>query len=149
VTHSLGGILVRRLAERHGLPEGSRVVMIAPPNAGSPIADALRDRWPFRWWCGPALRELGTRDEGLPPRLGPLDAEVGVIAGDRDVYLWFRPLLGGRSDGLVSVEGTKLEGMTDFTVVHAGHAFIMRHPAVAGETLYFLRYGRFRNGVEG
>lgn len=149
VTHSLGSILVRRHAERHGLPDGTRVVMIAPPNAGSPLADALRDRWPFRWWCGPALRELGTRDGCLPPRLGPLDAEVGVVAGDRDIYPWFRPLLGGPSDGLVSVEGTKLEGMTDFTVVHAGHAFIMRDRTVADEAVHFLRRGRFRNGATG
>jgi len=152
VTHSLGGILVRRLAERHGLRDGTRVVMIAPPNAGSPIADALRDRWPFRWWCGPALRELGTHDEALPPHLNALDGgrvEVGVIAGDRDIYPWFRPLLGEPSDGLVAVEGTKLEGMNDFTVVRAGHAFIMRHPTVADEVVHFLRHGRFRNGDAG
>lgn len=149
VTHSLGGILVRRFAERHGLPGASRVVMIAPPNAGSPIADALHDRWPFRWWCGPALRELGTHDGGFPSRLEPLDVEVGVIAGDRDIYPWFRPLLGGRSDGLVRVEGTKLDEMTDFTVVRAGHAFIMRHRAVIAETVHFLRHGRFRNGEAG
>ena len=152
VTHSLGGILVRRLAERHGLPDGTRVVMIAPPNAGSPVADALRDRWPFRWWCGPALCELGTHDEALPPRLGPLDGdrvEVGVIAGDRDIYPWFRSLRSGLSDGLVTVEGTKLEGMTDFTVVRAGHALIMRSPAVADEVVHFLRHGRFRNGNAG
>lgn len=152
VTHSLGGILVRRLAERHGLPGRTRVVMIAPPNAGSPLADALHDRWPFRWWCGPALRELGTGDEALPPHLDALDGdgvEVGVIAGDRDIYPWFRPLLDGPSDGLVSVEGTKLEGMADFTVVRAGHAFIMRHSTVVDEVVHFLRHGRFRNGDAG
>ncbi len=149
VTHSLGGILVRAYAVQFGLPEGSRVVMLAPPNAGSAIADALHDRWPFNRLCGPALRELGTGTDCVPPRLTPLDADVGVIAGDRCVYPWFAPLLGGPNDGLVSVEAARLPEMADFVVVHAGHAFIMRSRTVADETIHFLRHGRFRNGTAG
>jgi hypothetical protein len=149
VTHSLGGILVRAYAVRYGLPDGTRVVMIAPPNAGSAIADTLHDRWPFRWWCGPALRELGTAEGCVPPALGPVDFELGVIAGDRDIYPWFRPLLGAASDGLVPVAGTTVEGMADFAVVRAGHAFIMRHPAVGRLTVRFLQTGRFPHDGRG
>ncbi len=149
VTHSLGGILVRVLAARGGLPEGARVVMLAPPNAGSEIADALRGRWPFTRFCGPALRELGTDESCVPPRLGPVTAEVGVIAGDRSLYPWFSPLFGAPNDGLVAVERTKVEGMADFAVVHAGHTFIMRNRTVAEHTVHFLRHGRFRNGEAG
>lgn len=146
VTHSLGGILVRTYAARHGLPPETRAVMIAPPNTGSALADALHDRWPFRWWCGPALRELGTAEGCLPPALGPVDFDVGVIAGDRDIYPWFRSTLGGSSDGLVTVEGTKVEGMADFAVVRAGHAFIMMHTDVARLAVRFLRAGHFGGG---
>lgn len=149
VTHSLGGILVRVHDERHGLADGTRVVMLAPPNAGSEIADALHDRWPFTQFCGPALTELGTGGGCVSPRLGPVTAEVGVIAGDRSLYPWFTPLLGGPNDGLVAVERTRVEGMADFTVVHAGHAFIMRNRTVAEQTVHFLRHGRFRNGEAG
>ena len=144
VTHSLGGILVRVYAERYGLPSGSRVVMLAPPNAGSEIADALRDQWPFTQLCGPALQELGTGAASVLPHLGPVTAEVGVIAGDRNVYPWFTPYFDGPNDGLVAVERTRVAGMTDFVVVRAGHAFIMRNRAVAEHTLHFLRHGHFR-----
>lgn len=150
VTHSLGGILVRAFAERHGLPAPARAVLIAPPNAGSPIADRLADRWPFTRFCGPALTDLGTHDASMPSRLGPVgdDLEVGVIAGDRPIYPWFGPWLGGPHDGLVAIEDTKVEGMNDFATVRAGHAFIMRHPDVLDLTLRFLRHGRFGGSTE-
>ncbi len=83
VTHSLGGILVRALAADRldagrPLPTGSRAVMLAPPHAGSEVADALRHRQPFRSVLGPALQQLGTDDESLPNRLGPVR---GIDAG--------------------------------------------------------------------
>ena len=146
VTHSLGGILVRAYAERYGLPDGSRVVMIAPPNRGSEVADFVAGLAPFRWWLGPALGELGTTPECVPATLGACDFELGVIAGNRRLYPFFSPLLGGDHDGLVSVERARLNSADDFVVVHAGHTFVMRSPDTLAETVHFLRYGRFRNG---
>ncbi len=143
VTHSLGGILVRAHAARFGLPDGSRVVMLAPPNAGSPVADLLRDRWPFTAWCGPALRELGTGPGSVPLSLGPVGFALGVIAGARNPYPWFGRTFGGPSDGLVSVESARVAGMADFVVVRAGHSLIMRNRVVARQTVHFLREGHF------
>ena len=144
VTHSLGGILVRALAEHDGLPDGARVVMLAPPNGGSEVADLVRRLLPFQWWCGPALDELGTGDESVPQALGTPDAEVGVIAGDRCLYPWFAPVLGGTNDGLVSLESAKLEGMADFLVVRSGHGFIMRNREAGAQTVHFLQHGCFQ-----
>lgn len=143
VTHSLGGILVRAYAERFGLPGGSRVVMLAPPNAGNELADLFHDRWPLNRLCGPALSEL--RTDGIAADLDPVDFHLGVIAGDRNVYPGLERWLGGPNDGRVSVESTRVEGMADFVVVRAGHAFIARHRAVAEQTVHFLQFGRFRS----
>ena len=74
---------------------------------------------------------------GLDPRLeqvGEADAVQHLLAHAVD---------DGESDGRVSLASARLEGMTDFIVVPRGHAFIMRAPEVAEQTIAFLRRGRF------
>lgn len=142
VTHSLGGILVRAWLQR-GLPADlGRVVMLAPPNHGSAVVDRARGASWFRWFTGPAGQALGTGADGLPRRLAPLPAEVGIIAGTA-VYPVFSAWIPGPDDGLVAVDSTRLAGMRDFLVLPHGHTFIMNSREVARQTLAFLRDGAF------
>ena len=145
VTHSLGGIVVRQLAKDHPVDRMGRVVMLAPPNQGSEVAEAVRDIEIVRALLGRNLAELGTR-EGDPPRsLGPVSFECGVITGD--FSLWGRLFHDGANDGLVSIEGARVEGMVDFLVVHHGHSFLMNCDDVQQQVLAFLRTGRFARGA--
>jgi pimeloyl-ACP methyl ester carboxylesterase len=142
VTHSLGGILLRYLRQQGQLAQLGRVVMLGPPNRGSQLAQRLRTNTLYRWATGPAGQQLGTDEESIPLDLGPVDFELGVIAGDRP----FRPLTGlirGAHDGLVAVEEARVEGMVDFLVVPCGHTFMMNDPAVLDQAIHFLRHGRF------
>jgi hypothetical protein len=139
----MGGILVRAYAERHGVPEGSRAVMLAPPHGGSELADHFRDIRPIRWWCGPALREMGTNPDSVPRTLGPLQLETGIIAGTRNFFPPFASRFDGPSDGIVALWSTRIEGVADHLIVPRGHTFIMRAPDVIDQTLHFLRHGRF------
>lgn len=143
VTHSLGGVLARHYAEHHALPEGTRAVMLAPPHGGSEMADVVRRLGPVRWWCGPALDELGMDATCGPQALGPVQMETGVIAGTRSYHPWAHHPFGGLSDGIVSVAHAQVEGMADFLSVPRGHALIMRAPEVIHQTRHFLRYGHF------
>jgi pimeloyl-ACP methyl ester carboxylesterase len=143
VTHSLGGILVRSYLARHSLPSLGRVVMLAPPNQGSEVVDKLGWLFLFKWINGPAGNELGTDTNSTPNRLGPATYPVGVIAGDRSIN-WINSLLiPGRDDGKVSIERTKLAGMSDRIVVHTAHPFIMNNREVIRQTIQFLRTGAF------
>lgn len=145
VTHSLGGILLRaQLAERKPAKLG-RVVMLAPPNRGSELVDALGDTKLFEWIYGPTATQLGTDPESLPNRLPPPDYELGVIAGSESVNPAGSLLIEGESDGTVAVENTKVQGMSDFLVVPHAHPFIMRGEDVAEQVIAFLRTGRFRH----
>lgn len=144
VTHSLGGILVRWLHHQKRTFSIGRVVMLAPPNQGSEVVDRLRHLPFFSRIMGPAVLELGTDRGGGGSRLGPAEFEVGVIAGNQTLNPLFSLWIPGPDDGKVSVESAKIEGMRDFFVVPASHAFIMNRQAVLEQVVYFLRNGRFR-----
>ena len=53
-------------------------------------------------------------------------------------------MIPGPDDGKVSVENTKLEGMTDHVVVHRTHPMIMKRSEVIELTLRFLEAGSFK-----
>jgi hypothetical protein len=143
VTHSLGGILVRSYLARHSIPSLGRVVMLAPPNQGSEVVDRLGGLFLFKWINGPAGSELGTGANSTPNRLGPATFPVGIIAGDRSIN-WINSLLiPGRDDGKVSVERTRLAGMSDHIVIHTAHPFVMRNREAIRQTIQFLRTGGF------
>jgi pimeloyl-ACP methyl ester carboxylesterase len=145
VSHSLGGILVRAYLAKQRPPNLGRVVMLAPPNHGSELVDALGGSRLFESAFGPTATELGTDPESLPNRLPPPDFELGVIAGTARINPLGTALVPGTSDGTVSVESTKLPGMTDFVTVPASHTFIMRSEAAAQQVVCFLREGRFQH----
>lgn len=143
VTHSMGGILVRAWLSRHRPETLGRVVMLAPPNQGSEVVDQLRNWQVFAWLNGPAGQELGTDEESVPNQLGPVNFPLGVIAGDRSINWINSTMLPGPDDGKVTVEGTKVDGMTDHLVMHVTHPYIMKSADVIAQTLTFLRDGRF------
>lgn len=144
VTHSLGGILVRSYFARHPFDRLGRVVMLGPPNKGSEVVDSLKSWYLFQKLNGPAGNELGTDAASAPNRLGPVNFECGVIAGDRSIN-WINSLamIDGNDDGKVSVERTKVEGMKEHLVVHATHTFMMRNKKVIASTIRFLKEGTF------
>lgn len=144
VTHSLGGIIVRHYLQTHTLPPGSRIVMLAPPNHGSEVADAFRDAGWYRWLTGPAGQQLTTARNSLPNTLRPVPYDVGVIAGRRSIDPWFSPRLPGEDDGKVSVASTRLAEMRDFVAVDATHTFLMHSEEVMRYVVAFLRAGQFR-----
>jgi triacylglycerol lipase len=146
VTHSLGGMVLRRYLAHHSVTNLGRVVMLAPPNHGSRLADSFKRHYLGRWILGRSGRELGTTPNDLPQRLGPVDFPLGVIAGDVSLNPIFSRILKGPSDGKVTVESARIAGMSDFAVVHSSHTWMMWRAETLRHILEFLREGKF--GVE-
>lgn len=143
VTHSMGGILLRRYALEKGPDRIGRAVMLGPPNKGSETVDKLGDLWVFGFINGPAGKELGTSADSEPNLLGPVEFELGVIAGTWSFNPLFSSWLPGADDGKVSVASAKVDGMSAFRTVPHTHTFMMRAELVLDETATFLRIGRF------
>ena len=145
VTHSMGGIVLRAAVAGGSLPREAvrRVVMLAPPNHGSELADRLRDFRVYRFATGPAGQQIGTNEDSVPRRLPPPPFEVGIIAGRKSTNPVFGRVLGPESDGKVTVESTQLEGMRDRVVVDRAHTFIMWAPDVLAHVFSFLETGQF------
>ncbi|TXS93082.1 alpha/beta hydrolase [Parahaliea maris] len=143
VTHSLGGILVREYLAYHRIAHLGRVVMLGPPNQGSELADYYAALDWLGWLRPAAIAQLGTGPVSVPRQLGPVDFELGVIAG---TLAWRPPLPGAPSlpsDGTVSVAETRVEGTRDFIQMPASHTFMMWNADVQGQVIYFLRNGSF------
>lgn len=150
VTHSMGGIVLRAAVASGALPAECvrRVVMLAPPNHGSQVADRLRDYLVYRLATGPAGQQIGTSDDSVPRRLPPPPFELGIVAGRRSNNRYFARVLGAEGDGKVTVESARLDGMRDLVVVDRSHTFIMWAPDVLAQTFAFLAHGRFLSEQE-
>lgn len=143
VTHSMGGVLVRSYLAGREEPFEGRVVMLSPPSQGSEIVDSYADSPLLRKLLGPSGVRLGTDSAGIASELGPVDFSLGIITGDRSINPVGSWLIPGPDDGKVSVARARLEGATDFLVVHATHTFIMNRGDVAEQVAYFLANGEF------
>jgi len=143
LTHSMGGIVLRLLARSRRPPNLGRGVMLGPPNQGSQLASGVRRTWISRLILGPAVDEIGHLPGSVPNQLGPVDFEVGVIAG-RSSFDPLQIFMAGESDGRVSLDETKVEGMSDWLIVKRGHALLMLDPSVLDQALHFFEHGRFR-----
>jgi pimeloyl-ACP methyl ester carboxylesterase len=145
VTHSLGGLVMRDLLARRSAwrdrIELHRIVMIAPPNQGSHLANRFKEIPAYQWLTGESGQGLTSE---VAKSLPPPDAEFGVIAGGRGNDLGFNPLLPGDDDGFVAVTETHLGGMQDFLLVNTTHGLMDDHPLAINATIAFLRDGRFR-----
>jgi len=168
VGHSLGCIVIRRYLsgpldddwqappdklETRGqfLPDKriSRFVMLGPPNHGAEIATKLIGNNPLhRRVFGESGDELGIQWDTTERSLGIPGCPFGIIAGGIGDDRGFSPLITGDDDGIVSTEGTRLEGADDWIQFFVGHAEMLMTEAVFEEVFRFLEQGHFRDEKE-
>ena len=140
VTHSMGGILVRNMLCHHSVPQLGRFVMMCPPNLGSEMADHLAEKPFWRWLLGPAVNELKT--DGNVLTLGPVPAQVGILAGDQP-GLFSSRFFRSANDGRVAVEHTVYPGMKEHKILPYGHTLFVFRPRVHDLAIRFILKGHF------
>ena len=148
VGYSLGGLMVRGVIHRFRPANLGRVVQLATPNQGSEVADFWKNNFLFQWIFGPAGQDLGTKEKAFARILGPIDYELGIIAGNRTWDPVSSAMIKGPNDGKVSVANTQVTGLTDHWVVPASHTFIIYNQEAWNQTLHFLEFGKFNRSTD-
>jgi len=147
VGHSLGGLVIRAYLQnnQHQLEKINiaEVVLIGTPNKGSELADHFSDSWLMEVGGG-ISRALVTGSSSLGNNLDETDVNVGIIAGTKSTSLT-SDQFDGPNDGLVSVESTKLNNMTDFITIDVSHSMMRYNLDVAEQTIHFLQNGKFQH----
>jgi triacylglycerol esterase/lipase EstA (alpha/beta hydrolase family) len=146
VTHSMGGIIARLWLRDNPAPANlGRIVMLAPPNHGSEVADRLRGNPFFRLFTGVNGARLGTGADSLPAQLaaGPDAARIGVIAGNRSLNPVFSSWIHGPDDGKVGVASARLDGAGGFIEFPYSHTWLAWRRPVLAQVGAFLRDGEF------
>lgn len=143
VTHSLGGIMLRYYLSHHTIHKLGRIVMIAPPNQGSEVAELYRDKLWYRLATGKPGQQLYMHNNPLLRELKPMPTDVGIMIGTKSSDPWFNHAFAGPHDGKVSVQSARLPEMKDFITVDHGHTFIMNNKKIQQNIKYFLQHGIF------
>jgi hypothetical protein len=161
IGHSLGGLVMRRylsgpLDEDWQVPEDKmefrkkfspdsrigRFVMRGPPNHGSVVATKLIGNDPIRRiFTGKSGDELGTRWEEAEKSLGIPCCPFIIIAGGRGNNQGYNRLIPGDNDGMVSTEGTRLEGAEKWMLFNVTHNEMLLTPTVFSAIDKFLLKG--------
>jgi hypothetical protein len=117
--------------------------MLGPPNQGSEVADWVESIEPLALFTPQAVAELSTGADSVPLKLGPVDFELGVIAGTVNRRVLLPGVPDEPSDGMVTVAETRVEGMKDFLEMPTTHSFIMWNSEVIYQVQHFLQHGAF------
>jgi hypothetical protein len=151
VAHSLGNLVIRRYlancyAQRDGLttdPRLRRIVMLAPPNNGSRLAEHFKRNAVMELVWGQSARQLAEGWDQLRDDLAVPGCQFGILAGGYGTAEGRNPWVQGDDDLVVSVDETKLAGARDFAVLPVPHGWIMDDPTARKYTLMFLEHGHF------
>ena len=133
----------RHLSTREWKPFIHRIVMIAPPNKGTPVADFFVQSRLARALGGPNLPNLTTDPEEGAYSYPIPDAETGLLMGVRGKRKGFNFLLEGDNDGLIIPRDAVLGNEKDMAFIRATHSGILFNSLAIRMVVNFLKKGRF------
>ncbi len=140
VGHSLGGLLLLEMLDRHPDVAAGRVVLLGTPARGCYAGRRIARHAAGRWMLGQS--EVLWREGRVSQWRRP--EALGVVAGS--VAFGLGRLFGalpGVNDGVVSLEETEVEGMAGRVVLPIAHSAMLLSARVAAQIAAFLSDGKF------
>lgn len=140
VGHSLGGIVILHLLKHHPDAGIGKVVLLGSPVRGSRVAKRLHESQLLRPLLGRSVEHglLG----GAPGYDG--QRPLGIITGSGQFGIGSLLYPAGEdSDGVVTLNETLLDNVTDRTTVPFSHSTMIFSRRCAALIAQFLQHGRF------
>jgi pimeloyl-ACP methyl ester carboxylesterase len=127
VAHSMGSIVVRAALSIGAVTNLGRIVFLAPPNSGSPVARCASR---ILGRACQTLADLSDRPDSFVNRLPKLSAvDIGVLAARYDI--------------LVPIANTRLSEEHQYVVLNATHNSLLLSPKASNLACSFIATGRF------
>jgi len=140
VGHSLGGLVVLEMLDRHPRLACGNVVLLGTPARGCLGAQRLAKAPLGHWMLGQSAGALLGARAPAWSRPEPL----GVIAGSLPLGLGLAlGPLPGANDGVVRVEESGVEGMRERIVLPVSHSAMLLSARVAANVASFLSHAKF------
>lgn len=147
ITHSMGGLVARSLY--HYIKPGDKfpvikqMIMIAPPNKGTPVADYFIQSKLITSLAGPNIKNLTTDSKTGASRYPVPKCEVGIILGIAKNKFGYNLFLEEDNDGLVIPKHAKLGVEKEIAFIKASHTGLLLKNQTVKLVLNFLKYGKF------
>lgn len=140
VAHSLGGLVTLAYLMRERPQRVRRVVLLGSPIQGCEVGRRIASRGAMRPFLGATARLWAAPT----PLLADERYEIGTIAGTVPVGLGrLFVKLDEPSDGVVRPQEARYPRERDHVDLDLAHSQMLVSPAVAKQTIAFLRTGRF------
>lgn len=150
VTHSLGGLVVRRLLHAFDVPEARRFLQIVPPNQGSSVARSLRDGRLYPLLYGDrAGYQLGKTPDEMQDLVGPRprQVEMAILVGAAPAPpLRANSACADGGDGTVAWTESELDREVPILTVPYSHTQILFKAETWRIVSRFLEEGRLETG---
>jgi triacylglycerol lipase len=147
VTHSMGALVVRSMVQYLDsavkFPFIFRIVMLAPPNKGTQLADMYSGPV-TKFLLGPNVEYMKTDSDSYVNHLPIPNCEVGIIAGIRGKKPWYNPFLKEDNDGNVSYSLTLLGNEKEIVKVKSTHGLMTQKNKVIKLVITFIKTGSFK-----
>ncbi|MBA5763800.1 triacylglycerol lipase [Vibrio sp. 404] len=145
VGHSLGGLIIKSyLAERQSnTKEISHVITIGTPIRGASIVHRIRELGIDAILGNSPEHGLNIHEDrwDFPQKLGCIAGTLPV--GARALLMMDRTIM---SDGTVTVEETRIDGMTDHIQTPSSHTSLIYNSFVPQQIEHFIHHNRFNHG---
>ena len=146
VTHSMGGLIVRSMYKYLDpaihFPFIFRLVMLAPPNKGTEMADFF-SKSSFRTFLGPNVVLMRTDSNSYAFKLPLPTCEVGLIVGIKGSKPWFNPFMKDDNDGTVTMKEAILGNEKEIIPVKSMHILMPLKKKVILLVTRFMKTGTF------